>query len=169
MNSFYLDERVASLQQRPYFETRVGAGYDQIPTSEIYHGFKRAFDDRRFEDANHDVYAHKNLPQRPSCLYEPHSDDGLPSMGFYKWEPERVVLDMAPDFVKARIPQIGQVGQCLQRLREFPQPLLLNTGVHVHHAGERQRDGGNPIGILYDPPALAKPVEGDTTFVPSFY
>lgn len=168
-NSFYVEERLASLQGRPYYDTRVGPGYDLVPIPVIYHGFGEAFDDRRHEEAGHDPYAQRNTPQFRQSLYEAHSDDGLPSMGYYRWEPERAALDMAPDFVKARVPQVGQIGRCVDAHLRHQQPELMNTRVPIAHAGERQRDYGNPIGVLYDPPATGPKKQGRTMPAPGFY
>lgn len=168
MDSYYLDERVASLAGVPFFATRIGPGYDRIPTSELYHGFSTAFDDRRQEHASYDPYQYRNTPQLRASMYEGNRDDGVPMLGFYTWEPERITLDMAPDFVKSRVPQLHQIGNCLNSLRQQPCPTVLNSGVLVGHAGKRQRDAGNPIGVLFDPPALGPIKSGQLYSVPSF-
>lgn len=168
-NSYYVDERRAALAGRPYYDTRVGPGYDLVPISVIYNGFGDTFDDKRHEHAGHDPMQHKNTPQIRQSLYDGHGDDGLPNMGYYRWEEERAALDMAPDFVKARVPQIGQIGRCIDAHMHHDPPMMLNTNVYVNHAGPRQRDRGNPIGVLYDPPATGPKKEGKLMYVPGFY
>jgi hypothetical protein len=168
-DSYYWQERRAALSGVPYYDTRVGVGYDQVPTSVIYKGFGEAFNDKRGEDADVDPRKHKNLPQWRAALYEGHNNDELPEMGYYKWDDERIALDMAPDFVKARVPQRGQIGDCLRAHHRLPLPHLLNNNVPVYDAGERQRDGGNPIGVLYDPPALGPKKNGTLFTVPAFF
>lgn len=169
LNSYYVDERRAALAGRAYYDTRVGPGYDLVPIPVIYNGFGETFDDKRYEEAGHDPLAHKNTPQLRQSLYEGHRDDGLPHMGYYRWPEERAALDMAPDFVKARVPQVGQIGRCINAHLAHEQPMMMNTNVFIAHAGQRQRDYGNPIGVLYDPPATGPKKQGNLFPVPGFY
>jgi len=150
----WADAKDAALKAEVYVDFRAGPGYDYIPTSVHYKNLQN--DDLAGIDATHDVARHKNLPSNAQNLYKPHSDDGMAS-GYYVFPDEVVRRDMAPDFVKVPSKGIDIVASSTRNLLQQPQPIRLDAGMLLGETRVRQRDAGNRIGILHDPPYTALP------------
>jgi len=155
----YVDAKLAALRQEPYYDYLVGPGYEEIPVSRIYAGFAAANDDLRGTDADADPMRHKNLPQFRGALGESHPDDGT-AQGYYMFPEEVKAMDLAPDFVKARIPGFGQIARCIRAEQSLPLNELLNTQVAVGETNAQPVFRGNPIGLLYEPPFLGHVAQG---------
>jgi len=152
----------------------VGSGYDsRIPTSVFANGFGQGLDDLSLTHADSDPYAHKNLPVNRQNLYEKQAEDGS-STGYYLWEQERVRADLAPILPNQRMPGIDRIGVCVDGYSKLPRGhQLQSTGVarsiDVAFSGPAvPRDPGNPLGLLFEPPATGPYQQGRMTRVPPF-
>ena len=163
-----------TLNNQANYDWFVGSGYDnRIPTSVYYNGFGTGLDDLSLVRASSDPYQYKNLPNNRQNLYAAESEDGGTN-GYYLWEAERAALDMAPILPNLRMPAINQIADSIAGYFQLPrghqlQGTRLSQNYVVTDIAQMQRDPGNPIGILFDPPALGPYQRGRYTTVPSFY
>ena len=165
--SGYLDVKYDALVGRPNYDWFVGSGYDgRIPTGIFANGF--AFEDRHNANADADPLMHKNLPANRQNLYDAHREDGTP-LGYYVFDYDRVAADMAPILPHRAMPGIDRIGTCIAGYRQLPMGHKLNSGVNVlHDRRHRLLDPGNPIGMLFTPPALGPYAKGQPSWVPPF-
>jgi hypothetical protein len=172
--SSYLEVKRDALERQANFDWFVGSGYDnRIPTSVYYNGFGAGLDDRSLLVSDRDPYQYKNTPNNRQNLYAAEADDGG-THGYYLWEPERVALDLAPIIPNSRMPAWNQIADCVAGYMQLPkghqlQGTRLSDNYVVADIPQMQRDPGNPIGILFDPPALGPYQRGRYNTVPSFY
>jgi hypothetical protein len=172
--SSYIKTKSDALVRQANYDWFVGSGYDnRIPTSVYYNGFGMGLDDLSLQQASYDPYQYKNTPNNRQNLYAAKSDDGG-THGYYLWEPERAAIDMAPVIPNSRMPGINQIADCITGYQQLPyghqlQGTRLSDNYVVTNIAQMQRDPGNPIGILFDPPALGPYQRGSFNTVPSFY
>ena len=172
--SGYLRVKADVLSNQANYDWFVGSGYDnRIPVSVYYNGFGQGLDDLSLGNADSDPYQHKNTPNNRQNLYAAEGVDGGTN-GYYKWEPERAALDLAPILPNVRMPAWGQIADSISGYLQLPkghqlQGTRLSQNYVVTDIPQLQRDPGNPIGILFDPPALGPYQRGRYTTVPNFY
>jgi len=172
--SSYLRVKRDVLANQANYDWFVGSGYDnRIPTSVFYNGFGQGLDDLSLVHADADPYQYKNTPNNRQNLYAAESDDGAVN-GYYLWEPERAALDLAPILPNLRMPAWNQIADSIAGYMQLPKGhQLQGTRLHqdyvVTDIPQLQRDPGNPIGILFDPPALGPYQRGRYNVVPSPY
>ena len=172
--SSYYQVKADALARTANFDWFVGSGYDnRIPTSVYYNGFGQGLDDLSLQAAAYDPYQYKNTPNNRQNLYAAESDDGGAN-GYYLWEPERAALDLAPVIPNSRMPAWNQIADSIAGYMQLPhghqlQGTRLSDNYVVTDIPRMQRDPGNPIGILFDPPALGPYQRGYYNVVPSPY
>lgn len=165
MSGDYFSAKRAALNGVPYFDYLVGPGYDQIPVSAIYGGFGDTYTDWRSQPVK--GRHPKNLPKFRSALFLGHPHDGL-NEGYYVFPNSLQAMDLAPDFIQRRQPQINELALSFRSLAGLQIGSELTNGAHVAETDARQRDNGNPIGVLYDPPFLGVPKQGALPAVQPF-
>jgi len=152
----YFEAKRAALRGEAYYDYITGIGYEEIPVSQISRGYH--LDDQRNQDADSDPQRRKNLPQFRAAL-SVDTDDGL-DHGYFRYSEERAALDLAPDFVKSRVPVWNQIGNCLAAERALWLPHHLNTGAEVCHLDIKPIYRGNALGLLFEPPFLEEAAQG---------
>lgn len=144
----YTRAKVSALRREPNFDYFIQPGYDRVPTEGVYNGFGAAFDNHVLD--NVPGGGPKNMPPLMSDL-GPYQTMGAFD-GFHRWSDARASIDVAPLLMNVRMPQTDLISSSLRGMSQNAPVQLLHNGVQVAEV-PMQHDAGNPVGILYGPPA----------------
>lgn len=162
-------QKVSALAGVPNFDYFVAPGHDRMPTTEFYNGFGDAFSDHTHEDALSKRAHARNLPANRQDLYTPY-DSTQNYDGFYKWSDERIAVDIAPIIPNVQLPQAGSLRDVfVAAQRNHSRVEMLHHGLQVADTQVRQKDAGNPIGILFgQSTTVGAAKRGQNLSVPTF-
>lgn len=162
-------QKVSTLAGVPNFDYFVAPGHDRMPTTEFYNGFGDAFSDHTHTSALSSRRHDRNLPANRQDLYKPY-DSTQGYDGFHKWEDWRISLDIAPIIPNVQLPQAGSLRDVFVAAQcNHDSAQMLHNGMLVADTHVRQKDAGNPIGILFGQPTQVEAAKrGEVLSVPPF-
>lgn len=141
--------KIAALDGYVYTDYLEGPKYDggRIPTQQFVLGY--GDQSRMGTVANYWHESRPNLPTDPQDLY---GECANTQAGYTRFSQREVDIEMAPIFIKRKLPGLGVVGDCLLGSRVNPDYFVMpDSTQQIEPTSIVTHDVGNPIGTLVAP------------------